>query len=54
MKEIVQKVLIIAFAVGITISFLFGAGSLKEDAEKLRGTTGLKIDNANSQLQTLP
>ncbi len=54
MKEIVQKVLIIAFAVGITISFLFGTGSLKEDAEKMRGTTGTKIENANNQLKTLP
>jgi hypothetical protein len=54
MKEIIQKVLIIAFAVGLTISFLFGTGGLKSDADTMKGTTTNKINNADTQLKTLP
>ncbi len=50
MKEIVQKVLIIAFAVGLTINFLFGTGGLLSDAETLKNTTQDKLRNANTEL----
>lgn len=50
MKEIVQKILIIAFAVGLTISFLFGADGLKNDAEIIKNTTQDKLQNANTEL----
>jgi hypothetical protein len=50
MKEIIQKVLIIAFSVGLTVSFLFGSTGLKNDAETIKNTTQTKLQNSNTQL----
>lgn len=53
MKELIQKILIIAFAVGLTITFLFGnqEGSLRKDVGDIKANTSQKLQEAKEVLE---
>jgi hypothetical protein len=50
MKDIIIKAILVAFSVGLAVTFLFGGGGFSTDANNMKTITKTKLTDAQTEM----